>query len=310
MEKSKIVLSNITDFLGCKEDRYFSNGFKSIDILYGDVIYENNILTTSIKVQCKKNWSQKNGLCLKPHLGTTEFISIAATVSQQLLENKLGLNTNDIETSWISRFTCKVKKCENIDYSHIPVSGKFVSTTPLEGFCESCINVHIGSLSVMLYVRHPFLPSTSEPVDGKKIDLYKRGYKLRDHSITDVILDKEEMVTVGSVYLSDSCRESRKGLGAKYMGMILTDFVLITGQLTQALLYNMNKIKRAESNNLWLREIDVWCEEPQNETKCHSEIRFLNINIIQKDNKTWQSVTLSGKLGRINSKIKVAQKIK
>ena len=226
MDKS--FLKRITDCLGSKEERYFSNGFKSIDVIYNDVLYKDGIVSSNIHVKQRSSWSKKNGRNLKPHLGTTEFVSISAVIAQHLLE--------------------------------------------------------------------------------KEFDLYQDGYKFRDHTITDIILDEEKMNSRGNVTLYEEDIQ-KKGIGAKYDGMILTDYVLVTGQLTQALLYSLNNSDREKSNNMWLREIDVWCEFPPTEKTCNGEVKFLNMNTLNMSGETWQSVTLSGSLSNMNSKIKVAQKI-
>lgn len=302
------MLVDITEVLGSGEDRYFSNGFKTIDISYDDIVCGDGVINTRINVKYTEGWSRKQGQNMAPHLGTTEFISIAAVVTQKLMERVLGLNRKEIETSWISRFILKVKTCTEGDCSRIPVSGHILSTESRNGGYESRIVVSIGSVSATLHVCHQCHACDEHKDETTKIDLYKTAYKLRSHSIKDVIVDEADMTTIGNASLSEA-DVSKKGLGAAYSGMIFTDFILVIGQMTQALLYSLNKASRDSSSNLWLREIDVWCTAPSNETKCRSEVKFLDINTIHKKEETWQSVILSGKLGSMNSKIKVAHRI-
>ena len=308
MEKTKTFFEEISDFLGPKENRYFASGYKSINILYRDMIYHSGILSTSISVQLGENWSRKKGQNLKPHLGTTEFISIAAVMAQQLMEKELYLNHEDIKISWISRLAFKIKKCEYADYYSIPVSGKIISTTRAGDHFTTRFNIRIGSLIVLLDVCHPPKSSIKHIPTDHMIDLYQKGYKLRDHTITDVSLDEEDMTSSGHISLYDCCGE-KKGIGARYSGIILTDFILIIGQLIQAFLYNMNHVNRENSNNLWLREVDAYCETPSTGMSYSSQVKFVNINIIQKSDETWQSVAVMSNIGNITSEIKVAQKI-
>jgi len=168
----KKIFESITDCLGSKEDRYFSSGFKSIDVIYNDILYKEGVLSSNINVEIDDNWSKKNGKSLTPHLGTTEFVSIAAVISQQLLEKELCLSDDEIEASWISRFICKVRQCTHVDYNSIPVSGKIISTNPHEDFLKSIIQVQIGTVQVALHVCHPkgFLPKSFECMD-RTVDL-------------------------------------------------------------------------------------------------------------------------------------------
>ncbi|GHU62205.1 hypothetical protein FACS1894123_02760 [Bacteroidia bacterium] len=178
MEADKLFLEEISDFLGPKKDRYFANGFKGIDISYHETTYQNGVFRAAIQVGSGNGWSKKKGENLTPHLGTTEFISIAAAVSQQLMERELQLSREAIECSWISRFTCKIKQCENIDCHHIPLSGSLFSTRVNEdNMYEYGFKVQIGSLLITLYVCSPrkFIPDKTDP--SGKIDVYTTDMK-------------------------------------------------------------------------------------------------------------------------------------
>jgi hypothetical protein len=309
MKQAKLFLRNISDFLGPNDDRYFSSGFRNMDISYHQVQCNSGQLTANIQVQMKSDWSKKNGHCLVPHLGTTEFISIAAVASQLLMENELKMNQDDIERSWINRFTCKIRQYEDIDCDCIPLSAQILLVHDTGERVVYHFRVQTGSLPITMEVcclRNS--AGKDRMVKSGEVDLYRTGYKWRSHFITSVIIDGNEMKASGKVCLLDENKE-RKGIGAGYSGMMLTDFILITGQLTQSLLYHLNHINREESHNMWLREIDVRCENPANEMICDSEIHFFDIHQLHKKEEVWQLVGLSGTLGNMHSKIKVAQRL-
>jgi hypothetical protein len=138
--------------------------------------------------------------------------------------------------------------------------------------------------------------------------MYQKGYKLRDLTITDVHVDSEAMKSSGRITLYEQ-HYPKKGIGASHGGLLLTDLVLIAGQLTQVLLCKINHISRSGSANLWLREIDARCEMPSREKVCDSEVHFLDFRTLRKGRETWQSVELSGKAGNMHSIIKVAQQL-
>jgi hypothetical protein len=309
MEKTKLYLNDISELLGPGEERYFSSGFKGINILYGDARIDQGCYTDTVDMQFG-SWSKKNGAQLTPHAGTTEFIAIAATVCQQLMEKEAGLDPIHVEQSWISRFYCKMKPCGGTDYHCIPLSGNIISKqTKVKHFVYE-FSVKIGMISVELTVCCPVKHSdeNSYEEDENKVDLYRKGYKLRDLAITNVHVDGESLRTAGKTVLyGQTCPQ--KGIGARYSGMLLTDFILITGQLTQALLCHINHTSRSKSANLWLREIDAWCDDPSEEKVCDSEVRFLNFRTLRKKEDTWQVVELSGTVGNMHANIKVAQMI-
>ncbi|MDR3246539.1 MAG: hypothetical protein LBT50_08925 [Prevotellaceae bacterium] len=299
--------------LGPKEDRYFSNGFKGIDISYNDEeVYQGQYKAT-IAVGFGV-WAKKKGTVLTPHLGTTEFISVAAVVCQQLMEKSVGLSPEIIKRAWINHFNCKMKPCDDTDYDNIPVSGKIVSEQKELDHVVYGFEVRIGSVLIKPVVCSPLKEikeansRQDQEVDHQETDNYKEGYKLRDLEIKDVHVDREMMVSGGKTILHEQIH-SQKGLGAHYHGILLTDFILITGQLTQALLCHINCKTRTESSNLWLREIDAWCETPSEGKYFDSEVRFSNVQTLQTRGEKWLSVGLTGTVGNIHSRIKVAQRV-
>ena len=307
--ESKKVIGEISELLGPKGNRYFSNGYKSIEILYGDFAQNDGNLFTTIQAKSGGSWSKKNEKNMSPHLGTTEFIAIAAVMTQHLLEKEMQLSNDEIERSWISRFVCKIKQCTEIDQHYIPVSSKVVSTEVLAGFLQSQVQIQIGTLQATLFVCHPPAGSSNQyKKDAGSINLYQKGYKLRDLSIYDVVLDRENKTSSGNVFLYEE-NIQKNGIGAKYPGMILTDLILVTGQLAQALLYNLNGKDRENSNNMWLREVDVRSDIPPREKVSNSKVTFHTINNVTKNNEIWQSIALTCSLGNMYSKAKIAQKL-
>jgi hypothetical protein len=307
MEKTKLYLNDISELLGPGEERYFSNGFKGIHISYGDACIRQGYYTANAAVQFGA-WSKKDGTQLTPHIGTTEFISIAATVCQQLMEKEAGLDAAHVGQSWISRFYCKMKPCSDTDYYCIPLSGNIVSIQTETAHTVYEFEVRIGAVSARLTICCPLkLADEDSCVQyGDRVEMYRKGYKLRDLSITEVLVDSGSLCASGKTVLSgQNCL--RKGIGARYSGMLLTDIVLIAGQLTQALLCHINHTSRSKSGNLWLREIEARCECPSEEIACDSEVRFLDFRILRKKEETWQAVDLSSKIGNMYSMIKVAQ---
>jgi hypothetical protein len=222
MGNTKLYLDDISEFLGSKEERYFSNGFKGIDITYRNASIRQGGYTATIAVQFGA-WSKKKEALLMPHLGTTEFIAMAAVACQQLMEKETGLDQEMIKRSWISRFRCKMKPCKEMDYGHIPLSGKIVSTQIESRYAIYGFEVHIGTVIIHLTVHSP-AGNENLHVQGheitcskhpQEVDMYQKGYKLRDITIRNVRMDTTSMQSAGKTFLSEQpCL--KKGLGAHY----------------------------------------------------------------------------------------------
>jgi hypothetical protein len=226
------------------------------------------------------------------------------------MEKEAGLDRKSIDRSWISRFYCKMKPCEGADYMRVLLSGKIVSAQKELDYTVYEFEVQVGNVCVKLKVNCPVKPVDEHNYrrQGNSVDMYLKGYKLRDLAITNVYVDSEAMHSAGKITLYEQSF-LKKGIGACYGGLLLTDHILVAGQLTQILLCRINHTSRSGSANLWLREIDAWSETPSNEKNCVGEVQFLDFQMLRKGEETWQSVKLSGKVGNTHSCIKVAQQL-
>ena len=144
-----------------------------------------------------------------------------------------------------------------------------------------------------------------------KIDesgIFSLGYKEREHFIKEILIDEEAMKCNASVTIQDKY-SVKSGLGSKYQGTLITDIIIISGQLVQALFYTIEKTNRSKGGNIWLKEFEVAIENPENEMFYNACLTFNDVKKLKKGNETWKSVLFTSELGNISSKIKMVSKI-
>jgi hypothetical protein len=307
-----MYLENITDFLGKADDRYFSNGFKHFDFVYENLTYQDKKLTGS--VSCEYNWDKKSNRHF--HLGTVEYIALAATVCEKILETEFNLSPEEIASSQISYLKMKIQSCIDLsDDTRVSVSGQLISIQKIEesaNLYKSCFEVRINNTLIKIEVKHPiyiwFNVSSHFYGSIDAFGMYCTGYKKRNHLIRDIVINETLMSCTASVSIEDySSRKS--GLGSQYCGTMLTDIILISGQMVQALFFRLEKMDRSQAGNLWLKEFEVLIEQPDCKMDYEAKIMFEDVKTLKKGNETWKSVQCRSELGSIVSNIKMVSQV-
>jgi hypothetical protein len=310
MEKN--CIEKISDFLGCEDERYFSSGFKYVDVEYENFTYQRNLLTGKVIVGL--NWNKKTDK--SAHLGTVEYISIASSLCEQILKSEFSLSSREIMSSWICYFKTKIQSCIHLTENKvIGVSGKLTSTEKIQDSMNryvSAFEIRINNTVIKVGINHPvnlwFKAIDGNPVKMNKQGIYSIGYKERNHSIECVFIDEKNMKCTASVSIQDKYR-CKSGIGGKYQGMLITDIIIISGQLVQALFYTIEKTNRHDGGNIWLKEFEVTINNPENEMSYDAKLSFEDVKVLKKGNETWKSVLFTSELGKICSNIKMVSKV-
>lgn len=305
-------LRDISDFLGKEDKRYFSYGFKFFDYQYEDLCYEDKVLSGNVITNYY--WENKNNRHL--HLGTTEYIAISSTICEQILLTEFHLTPGQISLSWISSFRIKIRSCINIlDNNKIALSGRLVATEKEEkttNSYKSSIVVKVNNTIIRVEVIHPvslFIRGLNHSViKVEKSGLYHSGYRMRSHSIKDIYMNENLMECDAAISINDYYYQ-RSGLGSAFRGTLLTDIILISGQMVQTLFFCLEKINRETANNIWLKEFSITIDKPNNEMDYQAKLSFENIEVLKKDNETWKSVQFRSELGGMQGNIKMVSQV-
>jgi hypothetical protein len=302
----------ITDFLGKGDDRYFSNGYKQFDFEFENLTWQEKILEGS--VVCEYNWDKKRSKHL--HLGTVEYIALAATICEQILEIEFNLSPEEIASSWISCFKMKIQACIDLtENKRISISGKRISLLKAEHSVnnyKSTFEVRINTTVIKIEITHPiyvwFNVSFLSYDCINASTMFCTAYKKRNHLINNIILNEAQMSCTADVSIEDYSSQP-SGLGSHYGGTMLTDIILISGQLVQALFYTLENIDRNKANNLLLKEFEVSIKQPDSRMDYDAKVTFEDVKILKKGDETWKSVQFKSELGDITSKIKMVSQI-
>lgn len=311
-----IKINNIDDFLGARENRYFSNGYKGVNFAYSGMAFSNEVLTCNLNLSWNSSWGSKQGKSLAPHLGTVEYFNIACAAADALICSLFKAADSDREKSWIAGFSIKTQACNKGSYSNIAVKAMLMNTANAQSIngCLSRIRVQVGDMEMFVDVDHPAFERRSQLdlIDLKQFEnqiqnsYYTDGYKNSEMDISNLDADFSANAICANIDYS-SGGQNGICIGKQYLPFYsISDFILSTGQITQVLLYLIDRLSREQSNNLWLREMSVSYAKPTQDKSMTETVTFTDYKRVRFKGDDWSMVTLNAALGNIQSTIKVA----
>jgi len=320
MNKIKSI-NKIETILGASDKRYFSNGFRNIEFEYTNLTISKKSISCKLLFNIKNTWSKKAQI-VKPHLGTVEYFAVSVFMSEILLKTIEGLSDTEISSAWVTDFYIKTRPNNNLEAEHINVNAIIISSSELnhsEWDCKKIINIEIGTINVTLVTNHNRSKNANSSLyynyasilDNYKRNLYTNGYKCSYHNVTDIKLNSLDQEATSKIILKQDYSDINfNGLGSKYLNVnLITDHILATGQLIQVLLYEMDNIKRDESNNLWLRELTLNYPIPFTKTISSNHIKSTESRIIAMKNENWRLTAIEVTHENIKSIFKVSHKL-
>jgi hypothetical protein len=318
-------ISKIDSILGDAKERYFSNGFRNIDFEYTNINIARNSISCKLLFKTKDTWSKKLNHSLKPHLGTVEYFVISVLMSEILLKTVEGLSDEDISGAWVIDFCIKTRPNNNLEAELINVNACVINSSAINNRdwqYKKIISIEIDTISVTLIINHnssqniskinkSFYYDYASFIKNYNQNIYTYGYKCSYHTIKNIELNCIDQEATSNIELRHKYLNVKyNGLGSKYLNAnLISDHILVTGQLIQVLLYELDNITREESNNLWLRELHVSYPTPLIKQKTDNHIKNIDSRIISMKNESWRMATIEATQENIKSIFKVSHKL-
>lgn len=326
IEKDKIdtiSFDTIDSFLGDSKARYFSSGYKSIKYVFEDILLQDDKVIGILQVHWPQKWAQKNKEVLTPHLGSLELFVIAAHLVELYLQGIDNMSENDIENSWIE--VIKINSgIQAISHAHaeececVKNSSVFIDND----VAQSHFSIKIVSTQINITIRHK-IHAANSCLSVKRIKLLSQdfstsffsfGYKIPICNIHNIHLSIESRRAEAQItILNQELLHEFKGMGRAYQPFFnISDGILVVGQLTQTLLYNLDGLTRDNTSNLWMRYIESHYNTPilvgeKISLSIHAE-EFKTLHI-KKTLYRVSTIHISIAEGKITGKIKVAHQI-
>lgn len=309
---------HIDDALGDGRKRYFSNGFRKINHLIKDITLNDveQSLQGILTVEYPEDWSGKNpAKKLKPHLSVLDAFLVTAQLNEAFLACHFGLSNEMREKIWISKIKMKAGVIPETSLENVKIATQYLNTSPnnnnVNKYESTFISV-IGTINVEMVICHDLSDDkttykVSEVIDEIKKQYFGTGYKIPIHEITDIEISGLNSSISSNVNATnnESIRTNYGQGKAFFPSFSWPDCMLISGQLTQALVYTLDKISRDNTNNLWMREISAEYINPLKLEVNRAFIKVTEFDTEEIDGRIWRFATLHGNIGNMQGEFKV-----
>lgn len=278
---SSLHLASIDDFLGPREGRFLGEGFKRVAHSLTDLTItpvpapadgpgrahgprEAACISATAHLALPAAWSRKGDRYPTPHLSSLDVMLFAARLTGLYAAHACSLGPGDrFEVSSVDIKAGARPDEEGLE--SFPVTGSLAAAESTGPLWSTTLDCRVGSLSARVHARHsparrpPAAPRSyylAEELPGPWNDApYGVPHGARRQLLTGVrITDgtEEPSASARVALLPDGARGPRETTPAT-----MIDAFVAAMQLGQVLLYTLDGVERADSNNLWMRRTRI-----------------------------------------------------
>ncbi|WP_338891969.1 AvrD family protein [Rhodococcus sovatensis] len=318
-----LELASTDVYLGPAERRFFGGGYRRSTRELTDLTLVTDAtgvgrLTATARVTYPTDWSRKGLNDQSPHLSTVDVIALGQEATSLYLSGALGLSPADpgvqlVGAVKVSAGTSAVE--DELDAFPVVVSAR---SAPLVGTStiETAFNCSIGTLKLSLTMRHPevaardlvVVAATSAKLDSCRDvrDAHRHPFATdwaeRRNTATDIHIDRQSHTATAQSAPSPIVA------GTRAADLIVDSFVM-TLQLGQILLYEMDSIDRAHSNTLWMRQTSFSWSEDTSYVLGKSTYHLDRARVLDRGDHRWRVADIVGDVYGVTTRCSVAHRL-
>ncbi len=303
-ETSQIFYNNVNDFLGNPAKRYLAKRFADIHFEITSLSFSIDSLSSEVIID-KIN---SIGYMHKKHFGSIEALSIASTLTELFLIGKFNLEERDIDYIKVKEISFKVKKSnESPNFKSSILCTSLDNNKKLYKFIASVQNFTIIFLIHIPFTIHNTWNTISinQYLNNLTQKYNFKGYKKSRIEIKNLFLNITQKKINSSYSIHNNSIQHGLTLG-KPDRLTQIDFIRISGQMIQTLLYNLEGINRECASNMWVKSLRII---PSKVTKKEAEITFTDFTSLTLRNQKWRIIDSCIHIGELKGNMKVCHKI-
>jgi hypothetical protein len=325
-------LSSIDHLLGAGEHRFLSDGFRRVSQRIRELTVVSGPAGATVhataSVRYPADWSRKAaGPARRPHLSVVDGLVLATQLAEVLLTQLYALDDTQRGRMWLRRVVLRSGARPQEDLDAFAVSAgqatAAVSRTG-SGTWVSPVEARIGTLRLHCELEHDAaVPGAERSERYASVDdlLGPAGqryfgdlHRSRRSSVRDVLVDHDRQRIDAMLCLEPEpgAPHPTRGTATGYGPSVsVVDAATSVGQLSQALLYEIDGVGRAESNTMWMRRLVVDSAGPHQPIgaplpACASVLRS---RLIEAGGGTWRAVDLAGRVGGFEATYALAHRL-
>lgn len=325
---ARTVVASIDDHLGPAEQRFFGRGFRRVGYDIGELRLTRGADQTvraasSVGVSYPADWSKKAaGTDLLPHFSTVDGLVVAA----QLAEACLAGLVPDLRDGWLRKARITAGTSPQEDLARLPAEATLRRTDPLPGEpgrAVSLVDCTVGTMRIRCEVVHALPTGTVRDAGtyagldallGPAADRYfGTGFTTRRQFIREVAVDQRSLSADAALTVvhEDGAVVPTAGLeGANQPSVSMIDAFVTALQLAQIMLYELDGMRRQDSNTLWMRQTTLTASRPDRPTAAVPvTTRLDEPGLLRMGGGTWRTLDVVAELAGLRVRSAVAHQL-
>ncbi|MEV6168051.1 AvrD family protein [Streptomyces sp. NPDC051954] len=324
----RTVVASVDDHLGPAEQRFFGRGFRRVGYDIGELRLTRGAdgtgrAASSVGVSYPADWSKKAaGTDLRPHFSTVDGLVVAAQLAEACLAGLVA----DLRDGWLRRVRMTAGTSPQEELDRLPAEATLRRTDPLvgePGRAVSLVDCTIGTMRVRCEIVHALPTGTAQDARtysgldallGPAADRYfGTGFTTRRQLVRDVAVDHRALradaaLTVGH---EDGAAVPASGLeGAHQPSVSMIDAFVTALQLAQIMLYDLDGMRRQDSNTLWMRQTTLTASRPDRPTEAIPvTTRLDEPGLLHMGGGTWRTLDVVAELAGLQVRSAVAHQL-
>jgi hypothetical protein len=264
-------LDAIEDYLGSPATRFFSAGYRRVtheivDLHATPADAESSGIRATVTVRYPSDWSRKRGeMDILPHLSSVDMVVLGAQLAEAHLTHAFGLGPADRRQLRLERVSLRAGTQPQEELAELAASATLRMTTPVAerpGRWVSVYRCTIGAMRARLEIEHGIARratagavygSVEEMLGPASARYYGDGFTLGRHAISNVGIDMDALRGYATAGFGSVGRIPTEGVdGALQPSVTVVDCFVVSLQLVQVLLYELDAVARQDSETLWM----------------------------------------------------------
>ncbi|MET8754951.1 AvrD family protein [Streptomyces sp. NPDC004667] len=328
---ARTVLESVDDQLGPAEQRFFGRGFRRVAYDIGEVHLARSadgavLARSEVGVRYPADWSRKAaGTDLRPHFSTVDGIVVAA----QLAEACLGGTGSGLRDAWLRKVRLTAGARPQEELVSLPAGATLRRTDPVPGNpgrAVSLVDCAVGSMRVRCEVEHAHAGTPDRALEeertlpgldallGPAADRYfGTGFTTRRQHVRDVDVDHRKLradATLTVVHEDGASVPTAGFEGAYQPSVSVIDAFVTALQLAQVMLYDLDGMRRQDSNTLWMRQTTLTASRPDRPAEGIAvTTRLDDPGLLRMGGATWRTLDVVAELAGIQVRSAVAHRL-
>ncbi|MEW1861819.1 AvrD family protein [Streptomyces sp. NPDC088194] len=321
-------LDSIDEYLGPAERRFFGTGYRRASHHVSEVRVlpdggADQVVTARVTIGYPGDWSRKKDeIDVPPHVSSIDTLVLGLQLAEAHLAHGYRLGPEQRRAARLRRITLIAGGTPQEELADLPASARLRGTRPLPeapGARVSVYECRIGVMRARYEIAHAAPAGSGRPTGFPRLEdalgpagtrYYGAGFALRGQRLADVTVDTAQLSAHASVLMEQPGAMPDGVEGATTPVFSPVDCFVSCLQLAQVLMYEMDGIRRSDSNTLWMLRTSLDTTRPRVPVESGSRYpvrtEVTASHLLPLRGRSWRNTEISGELAGIRLRCSLA----